>query len=622
MNVMKPATLSPETGRQPDAGKYTYASGSRPLDGYTIKRGVGSGGFGEVYFATSDAGKEVALKLIRRNLDIELRGVQQCLNLKHPNLLTLYDVRQDGRGDSWVVMEYVGGECLEDVLARHPDGLPPADALRWFHGLADAVGYLHDHGIVHRDLKPGNIFDDEGVIKLGDYGLSKFISVSRRSGQTESVGTVHYMAPEIANGCYGKEIDIYALGILLYELLTGHLPFEGESIGEVLMKHLTAQPDLSRLAEPYRGAVQACLAKDPILRPPSVAQLCAMLTPGGASAAPSAKAAIPTMTPKPAPVAGQSVPRGWAGLNTPTKTAVIFLVIYCLLRVTPNLWQTMLIALLAAGGYWLVRSRTGPSISESTRTSEIDRRPPPTPPPAPVSRAIEVVAPGPARSTRGRPVEVLPLKSQRERIADLLGSLLVSTGVVAALSLTAVIVRGTMPQPEQFAWQSIVSVLGAWLVLIPAKLWEGTAGDVALRRFTCLLLGLLLGLFAWGLDQALLVDLGYEMHVPPHALQWQLGAYGPDGQPQLLAYLAYFGFLFLVPRWWRQADPLRTKRVSLGSTATCVATAWALNWMWSFPQPWGMISAGTISLAVQLASPWIDRSGNRAQRARPSTTEG
>ena len=69
------------------------------------------------------------------------------------------------------------------------------------------MAYLHDHGIVHRDLKPGNIFSDEGQIKLGDYGLSKFISVSRRSGQTESVGTVHYMAPEIANGRYGKEIE-------------------------------------------------------------------------------------------------------------------------------------------------------------------------------------------------------------------------------------------------------------------------------------------------------------------------------------------------------------------------------------------------------------------------------
>ena len=94
--------LSPAT---PPSSRFTYASGSRPLQGYTIKRGIGHGGFGEVYFATSDAGKEVALKLIRRNLDVELRGVTQCLNLKHPNLLSLYDIKQDDQGDTWVVME-------------------------------------------------------------------------------------------------------------------------------------------------------------------------------------------------------------------------------------------------------------------------------------------------------------------------------------------------------------------------------------------------------------------------------------------------------------------------------------------------------------------------------------
>ena len=117
------------------------------------------------------------------------------------------------------------------------------------------MAYLHDHGIVHRDLKPGNVFSDEGIVKVGDYGLSKFISCSRRSGQTESVGTVHYMAPEIANGRYGKEIDIYALGVILYEMLTGRVPFDGESVGEVLMKHLTATArrlDAGR-AVPRRG---------------------------------------------------------------------------------------------------------------------------------------------------------------------------------------------------------------------------------------------------------------------------------------------------------------------------------------------------------------------------------
>ena len=149
-------------------------------------------------------------------------------------------------GDQWVIMEYVSGESLEEVIDRNPNGMPLEQALWWMRGICSGVAYLHDHGIVHRDLKPGNIFSDEGVVKIGDYGLAKFISCSRRSGQTESVGTVHYMAPEIANGRYGREIDTYALGIILFEMLTGRVPFEGESVGEVLMKHLTAEPDLDR----------------------------------------------------------------------------------------------------------------------------------------------------------------------------------------------------------------------------------------------------------------------------------------------------------------------------------------------------------------------------------------
>ena len=272
----KPLESAPED--QPKMGpRYTYPSGSSPLDGYTIKRGVGRGGFGEVYFALSDAGKEVALKLIRRNLDIEIRGVTHCLNLKHPNLIALYDIRGDEHEDRWVVMEYVSGESLEDAIERHPDGMPAELALQWFQGIAAGVAHLHENGIVHRDLKPANIFLDQGTVKIGDYGLSKFISCSRRSGQTESVGTVHYMAPEIANGRYGKEIDTYALGIILYEMLTGHVPFEGESVGEVLMKHLTAEPNLDSLEDPYRELVRGAMAKDPESRFDSVAAMLAKL---------------------------------------------------------------------------------------------------------------------------------------------------------------------------------------------------------------------------------------------------------------------------------------------------------------------------------------------------------
>lgn len=265
-NNLSPAERSPADNGSPahqgKVMKFTLSTGDKPLAGYTIKRGVGIGGFGEVYFAVNDAGKEVALKRIQRNLDIEVRGVRQCLNLKHPNLIGLYDIQFDEHQQGWIVMEYVSGPSLRDMIDGFPTGMPVTDVRNWFSQIASGVTYLHDHGIVHRDLKPANIFTDEGIVKIGDYGLSKFISCSRRGGQTESVGTFHYMAPEIGKGEYGKEIDIYALGIILYEMATGCVPFDGESSQEIIMKHLTADPDLSRVASPVREVVGKALQKN------------------------------------------------------------------------------------------------------------------------------------------------------------------------------------------------------------------------------------------------------------------------------------------------------------------------------------------------------------------------
>ena len=162
--------------------RYTFGSGDRPLEGYTIKRAIGRGGFGEVYYAISDAGKEVALKLMLRNLDIERRGVQQCMNLKSPHLITIYDLRTSDEGDTFVVMEYVAGPSLAQILAEHPHGLPTHEVRHWLKGLVEGVAYLHDHGIVHRDLKPANLFLEEGIVKIGDYGLSKAIAQSQETG--------------------------------------------------------------------------------------------------------------------------------------------------------------------------------------------------------------------------------------------------------------------------------------------------------------------------------------------------------------------------------------------------------------------------------------------------------
>ena len=107
-------TPAPSPVPTPGQHRYTYSSGARPLDGYTIKRAIGRGGFGEVYYATSDSGKEVALKLVVRNLEVERRGVVQCMNLKCPNLLTVFDLKTQPGGESFVIMEYVSGPSLAD----------------------------------------------------------------------------------------------------------------------------------------------------------------------------------------------------------------------------------------------------------------------------------------------------------------------------------------------------------------------------------------------------------------------------------------------------------------------------------------------------------------------------
>jgi len=624
---------------QPSAGRFLYAGGTCPLNGYTIKRGVGQGGFGEIYFAVSDAGKEVALKLIRRNLDVELRGIRQCLNLKHPNLLNLYDIRQDDQGDTWVVMEYASGQSLEGVLDARPDGLSLAETLSWIHGIGAGVAYLHERGIVHRDLKPGNIFCDEGIVKVGDYGLSKFISCSRRSGHTESIGTVHYMAPEVANGRYGKEIDVYALGVILYELLTGRMPFEGESVGEILMKHLTAKPDVSMLAEPYRGIVAKALEKDPSLRFRSAAEFttalpalpndpCAfnhvfsrgLTAPGNETAHESETADSGERCPPARGVAvvdaegtpeepvlrevrkqGQKLLTTWnkANLNTPLKILILLAGLFVFMLNATVLVPLAIVLCAMYGLYrlaWTFSSRAGKTDTPRRQTGS----------------ATPVVPDADTRRRWGeKPVPVLVVKPPRERMTELVGSLLVSSAVVAAMCVVMVLIQGyradvaNVPKPEQFAWLLLVSLTGTWAVLIPAKLWEGVRGEPIIRRFLLMVLGIGVGVIAFGLATVLMAGLPSESGFPASPdFRLPPSFYAIDGRPLMMAYVACFGTLFLLMQWWRQADPLRPARLSLWALLLSVIVAGFVAMAWQFPQPWLPMVAGTMSVATQLASPW------------------
>ncbi len=252
---------------------YQYQPGDKPLEGYTIKSAAGHGGFGEVYYAVSDSGREVALKAVQGYEQIELRGIRQCMNLKSPHLVTIFDVKHNEKNQPFVLMEYVAGPSLRDLIDESPGGLGEEKTAFFLREIAKGLSYLHDCGIVHRDLKPANIFYENGYVKIGDYGLSKAINADHHQSQTVTVGTVHYMAPEVGAGKYDRSIDIYAMGVVLYEMLTGHVPFKGDTPSEVLMKHLSATPELDNIKEPFSTAIKRAMIKDPKQRYQSVNEM-------------------------------------------------------------------------------------------------------------------------------------------------------------------------------------------------------------------------------------------------------------------------------------------------------------------------------------------------------------
>jgi len=620
-------------------GRFLYSTGDRPLLGYTVRRGIGHGGFGEVYFATSDAGKEVALKLIRRNLDVELRGVTQCLNLRHANLIDLYDVRSDEQDGTWVIMEHMAGKPLDEVVAGYPQGMPEAEALHWINGIGRGVNYLHDHGIVHRDLKPGNIFRDVDMVKIGDYGLTKFISCSRRSGQTESVGTVHYMAPEVANGRYGKQIDVYAMGIILYEMLTGQVPFDGESVGEVLMKHLTARPDLSVLAPAYRAVVERALRKDPQERYATAADMLADL-PGG-EPAPIVLAAAPA-TQSPAKQASATVaatdtrgevgdPIGraavetwhemraaWHAANLSTTQKVGVLVLGVAVLVLCSFFLVPLVPVVGALFLLYVAYRIAraamlmmfPSACGRIGHNRIDapdgvqpaRRSRDDPPRGARPRYRPHIL-GRRRAFEANRETVV--KPARQRVTELLGSMLAGALIALVMCLVMLILnnfRGIVLGPEHYGWLAMVSIAGIWSVMIPSKFWEGTEGEAALRRFILMVVGMGIGAGASLAAAAFLVEPPLDQWTPQTAWRFPPTFYDVDGTPRMLAHVAAFGTMFLLIRWWRQTDPRRSTRLSLWSILFCTVVAGLVALGWHFPLAWLTMVAAVMSVSIQLAS--------------------
>ena len=638
--------------------KFTFAPESRPLEGYTIKRAIHRGGFGEVYYALTDAGREVALKLLQNNTDVELRGVQQCLNLSHPNLVTIFDIRQDGDGDHWILMEYVAGETLDATLRRYPDGMPMEEVRRWLPGLAAGVTFLHDRGIVHRDLKPGNVFIESGVVKVGDVGLSKFITPSRRSAHTQSVGTVYYMAPEVAKGKYGKEVDVYAIGIMLYEMLTGRVPFDGESTGEILMKHLSETADLSMLPPRLRPVIARALDKDPARRFTSVTALAEAFE--RAVLGKQVALEIPESSFVQAAADGAHH-RGAAGGQDHsanrnggphrydwrygekfhgTSPWLVFGLIGLLISGFAGV-PMLGMASLGAIFYGIHRGIRGGSTKpwQRLKRGHVVGTQGPIVQAAPAA-TVEInlqSAPGRLQQQPGeRPWKPQCLKKRavltprtaravalRDRASHFFASASLAA-LFTAVFTTCIAVfapeffgaRGASSavDPAMIGLFSITALGAAWGLLGVTKLLEGRKLDFGMRRVIQLLIGCVVGELAWGLSELLYVQIPDTREAAFRSINSQ--ALISDLGPTWLGYMVFFGLLFGLRRWWWQTDSYRPKRFRIMSVAMTMAVAAALMFTFEFAFGWGLVWAAVISSVVQLSAAWTPPAERIAKPSR------
>jgi Tfp pilus assembly protein PilF len=244
---------------------------------YEIVRLLGRGGMGEVYEAVDvDLGRRVALKFIAPELAAEPeafrrfeREARLAAALNHPHIATLYAFERDA-GRPFIAMELMSGKSLRARISAGP--MPPAEALRIARDVASALAHAHNREIIHRDIKPENLmFDLEGVAKVTDFGLARAMQASRLTMTGASLGTAAYMAPESVRGESGKPADIFALGIMLHEMLAGGLPFKGDNPLALLyciannepVPLRAVRPDVSEAAE---ALVLRMLVKDPAAR--------------------------------------------------------------------------------------------------------------------------------------------------------------------------------------------------------------------------------------------------------------------------------------------------------------------------------------------------------------------
>ena len=250
--------------------------GKRISGRYKILEVIGGGGMSNVYLAHDMIlDRDVAIKVLRYDFsdedDLRRRFQREALSatsLTHPNIVNIFDVGEDG-DLQYLVMEFVEGKTLKHAIIDYGP-MPPSESVEIMKQLTSAIAHAHQNQIIHRDIKPQNILmDRKDHVKITDFGIAMALSATSFTQTNSVLGTVHYLSPEQARGGTAtKKSDIYALGIVLFELLTGKLPFSGESAVAIALKHLQTETPSVRSIVPnipqsLENVVMKATAKDP-----------------------------------------------------------------------------------------------------------------------------------------------------------------------------------------------------------------------------------------------------------------------------------------------------------------------------------------------------------------------
>jgi len=290
---------------------------------YRIMRKLGSGGMANVYLAEDqELGRRVAIKILndRHANDDQFverfrREAKNAAGLSHPNIVSIYD-RGEAEGTYYIAMEYLDGRSLKElIVSRGPAPIPIA--IDYARQILTAVRFAHRHGIVHRDIKPHNVLvDAEGRLKVTDFGIAR-AGASQMTEAGSIIGTAQYLSPEQAKGApVDQTSDLYSVGVVLYELLTGVVPFSGDTPVEIAMKHLSAvpEPPSAKRAEIPRDLdliILRALGKDPSERYQSAEEMDADLerVQRGAAVSPATEEAATAIIsrPPPAPAAPTAI---------------------------------------------------------------------------------------------------------------------------------------------------------------------------------------------------------------------------------------------------------------------------------------------------------------------------